>query len=96
MLPARSWILAKAISVYEISSWTDNSYFLDQICPKNIFPIKSTKSKRHQWTLLIEISLGTKFQFKLTFLVFWTKFAQKEYFWSKNKKVNGNIELCIF
>ena len=35
----------------------------------------------------IGISLGTKFQLKLTVLIFWTKFAQK---------VNITIEFCIF
>ena len=44
----------------------------------------------------IQISLGTKFQLKLTILLFWTKFAQKGCFRSKTKKVNTIIELCIF
>ena len=46
----------------------------------------------------IRISLGSKFQFKLTILNFGTKFAQKEYFWpeKKKKKVKISIEFCIF
>ena len=34
----------------------------------------------------IRISLGTKYHFKQTVLNFCTKFAQKEYFWSKKEK----------
>ena len=34
--------------------------------------------------------------FKLTSLVFWTKFAQKECFWFETEKVNSVIEFYIF
>ena len=44
----------------------------------------------------IGISLNTKFQFELTILIFWTKFAQKGYFQSKTAKMNTTIEFCIF
>ena len=64
-----------------MSVWTDNFDFLDQICPKGIFPVQNKKSEHHQWTFHIQISLATKFQLKLTILFFWTKF------WPKN---------CIF
>ena len=37
----------------------------------------------------------TKFQFKLTILLFWIKFVQKGYFWSKTGKVNNIIEFSI-
>ena len=37
----------------------------------------------------------TKFQFKLTILLFWIKFVQKGYFWSKTGKVNIIIEFSI-
>ena len=47
-------------------------------------------------TIELWISLGTKFQVKLKILFFWTKFAQKEYSWSKTEKVNIVIEFCIF
>ena len=30
------------------------------------------------------------------FVFFWTKFAQKGYFWLKTEKVNTTIEFCIF
>ena len=43
----------------------------------------------------MQISLGTKFQLKLTILNFWIKFAGKEYFRPKSRKVNITIELCI-
>ena len=42
------------------------------------------------------MSLGIKFQLKLITLTFWTKFAQKGYFWSKTKKVNTITEFCTF
>ena len=42
------------------------------------------------------ISLGTKFQLKLKILFFWTKFAQKGYFWSKIEKASITTELSIF
>ena len=43
----------------------------------------------------IRTSLGTRFQLKLTVLIFWTKSAQKVYSRSKAKKVNNTIEFCI-
>ena len=44
----------------------------------------------------IRISLGTKFQNKLTILIFWTKFARKGYSHSKTEKVNITSKFCIF
>ena len=41
------------------------------------------------WTIFMDVicvsflSLDTKFQLKPTIFIFWTKFAQKGYFWSK-------------
>ena len=32
--------------------------------------------------------LDTNFQLKMTVLIFWTKFAQKGYFWSKTEKLH--------
>ena len=58
--------------------------------------MKSRKSKHHHRILQIRISLATKFQLKLIILSFWTKFAQKECFQSKKKKVSSIIEFCIF
>ena len=61
-----------------------------------VFPIQIRKREHHLWTLQIQISLGTKFQLKITRLIFWTKFSQKERFRSKIEKVSTTIELCIF
>ena len=46
--------------------------------------------------LHIQIIFGTKFQFKLKILIFWTKFALKGYFRLKMEEVNITIEFCIF
>ena len=54
------------------------------------------KSEHHHWILHIWISLSTKFQVKLTVLIFWNKFALKGYFQSKTEEVNITIEFCIF
>ena len=48
MLPSHSRILPEAISIYEISALTDNFDFLDQICPKRVFPVKNSKSEHYQ------------------------------------------------
>ena len=48
--------------------------------------VKNTKSEYHHRILHIRISLGTKFQLKLTVLIFWTKFAQKRVFPIENRK----------
>ena len=40
--------------------------------------------------------VGAKFQSKLTILIFWIKFAQKEYFQFETVKVSIAIEFCIF
>ena len=44
------------------------------------------KNENHQWVLHIRISLDTKFQLKLTILIFWTKFTQKKLFLAQNRK----------
>ena len=46
------------------------------------------------WDFLIVI--GIKFQLNLPILIFWIKFARKEYFRSRTEKVNITIEFCIF
>ena len=46
------------------------------------------------WDLRIP-TLAPKFSLKLTILSFWIKFAQKERFWSKKKKVNTAVEFYI-
>ena len=62
-------------------------YFFNQIC---------SNSEHHRWILDFRNSLDTKFQLKLTILIFWTKFAKKGYFQSKAEKLNITIEFCIF
>ena len=44
----------------------------------------------------IQINLGIKSQFKLTSLIFWTKFAQTGCFQSKKEKMNSATEFYIF
>ena len=61
-----------------------------------MFLVWNRKNEQRHWILYIWISLGTKFQLKLTILIFWTKFAHKKCFWSKREKVNSPIEFCIF
>ena len=44
--------------------------------------------------LYIRISLGTKFQFKQTILIYWTKYAKKGYFRSETEKSQSCV--CSF
>ena len=62
-------------------------YFFNQIC---------SSSECHRGILDFRNILDTKFQLKLTILIFWTKFAKKGYFQSKAEKLNIPIEFCIF
>ena len=50
--------------------------------------VKNRKSEHRHGIPRIQIGLGTKFQLKLTTLIFLTGFAQKEFFWSKTEKVS--------
>ena len=72
----------------QISLWTNNVEFLDQICLTKIFMVKNRKSEHHYWIPPIQICLCTKFQLKLTILIFLIRFTQKGFFWSKIEKVN--------
>ena len=56
----------------------DNFDFLDQICPKRVFPVKNRKSEHHQWISHIRISVGTRFQLKLKILFFGPKLPKKD------------------
>ena len=47
--------------------------------------VENGKSEHHR-ILQIWISLGTKFQLKMTVFIIWTKFAQKRYFHSEKKR----------
>ena len=53
-----------------------------------MFMVRNRKIEHHHCIPLIQISLGTKFQLKLTILIFLTTFTQKGFFWSKTEKVN--------
>ena len=75
-------------SKYQVSAKTDNFDFVDQIYPKRVFPVLNSKCEHHYCILRIRINLGTKFQLKLTNLIFWTKFVQKGYFWCKTEKLH--------
>ena len=68
------------------SNW--QFWFFGPNLPKKVFPVKNWKSEHHHSIPHIQISLGTKFQLKLTILIFLTRFAQKGFFWSKTEKVN--------
>ena len=84
---AKKWTATlKDYKSYQISASTDNFDFLDQICQKRVFPIKNKKTEHHHWILHVRISVGTKFQLKVTILMFWTELSQKGYFHSKKKK----------
>ena len=61
-----------------------------------IFELFYNQFHRVNFRYSVSYCIGTKFQNKLTILAFWTKFAQKEYFWSKAEKVNTTIRFCIF
>ena len=66
--------------LYQISLWTNNIEFVDQIYPRKILKFKNRKSKHHHhWILHIQISLGTKFQLLI-------KFTQKGFSGLKRKK----------
>ena len=65
----------------------NNFEFLDQICPRNTFMIKNKKSEHHYWIPHIQISLGTKFQLKLTILIFFYQICPKRAFLVKNGKI---------
>ena len=77
-------------------SWNWQFWFFGPNFPKKVSPVQNRKSEQRHWILHIRISLFTKFQLKLTILIFWTKFVQKGYFQSKTEKVNITIKFCIF
>ena len=53
--------------------------------------VKNRNCDYHHWILNIQISLGTKFQFKLTILIFLTKFALKGFFQSKMENIGISV-----
>ena len=68
--------------------------------PKKGISGQKQKSAHDHWILHTRISLGTKFQIKLTIQIFWTKFAQNSIFGLKQKSehhywiLNSRISLC--
>ena len=80
----------------QISLWTSNFEFLDQLCLKNVLKIKTKKSEYPSWILHIGISLSEIFQVKLTIMIFLATFAQKGYFQSKANAMNTTIEFWTF
>ena len=71
-------------------------WFLVPNLPKKCVSDPKQKSEHLHWILHVGISLGTKFQLKLTSLIFWTKFTPKWCFWSNAEKQNSAIDFCIF
>ena len=69
-----------------------NFEFLDQICPRKIFIVKNRKSEYHHWISVIQTSLVTKFQLKLTILTFLTK---KDFSSLKQKNCTQHIFYAI-
>ena len=70
-------------------------FFGPYLPKKSVSGLKQNKWNHH-WILHFQISLATKFQLKLTSLIFWTKFAQNGCFWSKRERLNSATEFCIF
>ena len=67
-----------------------------KIFPRKIFTVKNRKSEHHHWIPLIQISLGTKFQLKLTILISLTRFTPKKGFSGlKHKKWAPHIFYII-
>ena len=58
-----------------VRSQRQQPYFVYLRLPKSVFSGINSKSERHHSILHILINLVTKFQLKLTSLIFWTKFA---------------------
>ena len=62
---------------------------------QKVFPVENKKSEHHHYFLHIRISIGTKFQLKLTILIFLTRLTQQGYFQLKTEKVNSTNEFWI-
>ena len=69
---------------------------MDQICPRKIFMFQNRKSEHHHWIPHIQISFGTKFQLKLTILIFfWPDLPKKGVSGLKQKKWTPHIFYII-
>ena len=60
-----------------------------------IFMVKNRNIEHHHWIPLIQISLGTKFQLKLTILIFWLDLPEKGFLGLKKKKLTPHIFYII-
>ena len=76
-------------------SWSLQFWFFGPSLPKRSIPVKNVKSEHHHLILHIRISLGTKFQLKLTILTFLIKFAQKGNFQSKTVRASMVVTYYI-
>ena len=86
------------ISLVQNFSLNRQFWFFRPNLPKKVFPVESRKGRHHHGILHIWISLGTRFQLKLTILSFWTTFAQKRYFQSKTEQAVKGLQvfaLCV-
>ena len=71
--------------MYQILLQTNNFEFWDQIYQENVFPVEKGKSELYR-ILHIQISIGTKFQLKLTILNFGPNLHKKSISSPKQKK----------
>ena len=64
--------------------------------PQKVFPVIHRKSEHHLWILHIWINLDTKVLIKETILNFWPNYSEKNISSLIPRKLNINIEFCIF
>ena len=86
--------LFKLVFVSNFILKKNNFQFLDQICPRMIFMVKNKNIEHNHCIAPIQGSLGTKFQLKLTVLIFFEQIYPKRIFWSKTEKVKTTYFLC--
>ena len=67
------------LSYFAAKFYFKQFWILRQVFTKRVFLVQNRKSSHHNWILHIRLRLGSKFQLKLTILIFWTKFAEKWY-----------------
>ena len=82
--------------LHQISLWTNNFEFLDQIYPRKIFMFKNRKSEHHHWIPHIQISLLVpNFCFNWQFWFFWPDLSKKGFSGLKQKKWTPHIFYII-
>ena len=80
--------------IFEISRFQTSASRI-KFVPKG-YPVKNTKSEQHHWFLHIQIIVDTKFQFKLTILIFFDQICPTKYLQSKTEKVTITNKFCIY